>query len=133
MFLDDNATVDKSRMIKICELIKTRNIKCLFGALCSIKCYDKEMLEKMYEAGFRWIHFGLESGSQRLLKTMNKERLLAEKYGYIRRGIHCLEGYNGKSRHKAESFRHQRFSQQRKLLSLSSGVFSWKNEGSLAD
>ena len=73
MFLDDNATVDKSRMIKICELIKTRNIKFLFVALCSIKCYDKEMLEKMYEAGFRWIHFGLESGSQRLLKTMNKE------------------------------------------------------------
>ena len=73
MLLDDNATVDKVRMFKICELIKARNIKCLFGALCSIKCYDKEMLEKMYEVGFRWIHFGLESGSQRLLKTMNKE------------------------------------------------------------
>ena len=73
MFLDDNATVDKNRMIKICELIKEKNIKCLFGALCSIKCYDKEMLKKMYEVGFRWIHFGLESGSQKILKMMNKE------------------------------------------------------------
>ena len=73
MFLDDNATVDKNRMIKICDLIKARNIRCLFGALCSIKCYDKEMLETMYEVGFRWIHFGLESGSQNILKIMNKE------------------------------------------------------------
>ena len=78
MFLDDNATVDKNRMIKICELIKEKNIKCLFGALCSIKCYDKEMLKKMYEVGFRWIHFGLESGSQRILKIMNKEMNIEE-------------------------------------------------------
>lgn len=73
MFLDDNATVDKKRMMEICRLIKSRNIKCLFGALCSIKCYDKELLEEMYKVGFRWIHFGLESGSSRILKLMNKD------------------------------------------------------------
>lgn len=73
MFLDDNATVDKSRMLEICSLIKQRNIKCLFGALCSIKCYDKEMIEEMYKVGFRWIHFGLESGSLKILKMMNKD------------------------------------------------------------
>lgn len=73
IFLDDNALVDKNRMLEICHEIKKRNIKCLFGALCSIKCYDKEVLEKMYEVGFRWIHFGIESGSPRILKLMNKE------------------------------------------------------------
>lgn len=73
MFLDDNMLVDKKRMLEICLEIKKRNIKCLFGALCSIKCYDKEVLEKMYEVGFRWIHFGIESGSTRILKLMNKE------------------------------------------------------------
>lgn len=73
IFLDDNATVDKKRMMRICNLIRKRKIKCLFGALCSIKCYDAEMLEEMYKVGFRWIHFGLESGSPKILKMMNKE------------------------------------------------------------
>ncbi len=31
------------------------------------------MIEEMYKVGFRWIHFGLESGSERILKLMNKE------------------------------------------------------------
>lgn len=73
IFLDDNATVDKKRMMMICKLIRKKNIKCLFGALCSIKCYDKELLNEMYNVGFRWVHFGLESGSLKVLKRMNKE------------------------------------------------------------
>lgn len=73
MFLDDNATVDKKRMHEICTLLKTKKIKCLYGALCSIKCYDKEMLAEMYSVGFRWVHFGLESGSEKILKAMHKE------------------------------------------------------------
>ena len=72
MFLDDNATVNKNRMLEICKQLKYKKLKCLFGALCSIKCYDKELLEEMYQAGFRFIHFGLESGSERILHQMNK-------------------------------------------------------------
>lgn len=73
IFLDDNAIVNKKRMIEICREIEKRNIKCLFGALCSIKCYDQELLEYMYKVGFRWVHFGIETGSKRLLKLMNKD------------------------------------------------------------
>lgn len=73
IFLDDNAMVNKKRMLEICQEIKKRNIRCLFGTLCSIKCYDKELLEYMYTVGFRWIHYGIETGSERLLKLMKKE------------------------------------------------------------
>ena len=73
MFLDDNLLVDKERVNKICDLLKEKNIKCLYGCLCSISCYDYELVKKMYNVGFRWIHFGLESGSEAILKKMNKE------------------------------------------------------------
>ena len=72
IFLDDNMLVDKIRMNKICDEIKSRNIHCLFGCLSSINCYDKDTFIKMYEVGFRWVHFGIESGSIRILKLMNK-------------------------------------------------------------
>lgn len=73
IFLDDNMTVDKNRIFQLCYEIKKRNIKCLFGCLSSIKCYDKKMFEEMYKVGFRWVHFGIESGSTRILKLMNKD------------------------------------------------------------
>ena len=73
VFLDDNMTVSKQRMFDICDEIENRNIKCLFGCLSSIGCYDKELFERMYEVGFRWVHFGIETGSVRILKLMNKE------------------------------------------------------------
>ncbi len=73
IFLDDNMTVNKERMFNICSEIEKRHIKCLFGCLSSISCYDKVMFEKMYEVGFRWVHFGIETGSLRILKLMNKQ------------------------------------------------------------
>ena len=83
LFLDDNMTVDKRRVFKICEEIKRRNIKCLFGCLSSIKCYDKLMFQAMYDVGFRWVHFGIESGSKRILQLMNKEMDLS----YVKQAI----------------------------------------------
>ncbi len=73
IFLDDNMTVNKTRVMNICKEIEKRNIKCLFGCLSSINCYDKELFKLMYKVGFRWIHFGIETGSLRILKLMNKE------------------------------------------------------------
>ena len=72
IFLDDNMTVSKERVYEICNEIKKRKIHCLFGCLSSISYYDKELFKEMYSVGFRWIHFGIESGSSRILKLMNK-------------------------------------------------------------
>lgn len=72
IFLDDNATVNKKRMQEISKSIIEKKIKIKLGCLASINTYDKETFELMYKAGFRWIHFGIESGSQKVLKNNNK-------------------------------------------------------------
>lgn len=72
IFLDDNMTISKERMVNICKEIKKRNLKVLLGCLSSIAHYDKNLFEFMYEVGFRWVHFGLESGSEKILKKMGK-------------------------------------------------------------
>ena len=73
IFLDDNATVSKKRMQEISNMIIEKNIDITLGCLSSINTYDKETFELMYRAGFRWIHFGIESGSQKVLENNNKK------------------------------------------------------------
>ena len=73
IFLDDNATVNKKRMQDISKSIIEKKIDIRLGCLASINTYDKETFELMYKAGFRWAHFGIESGSQRVLENNNKK------------------------------------------------------------
>lgn len=73
IFLDDNATVNKVRMQEISKIIIEKKINIRLGCLASINTYDKETFELMYKAGFRWLHFGIESGSQNVLKNNNKK------------------------------------------------------------
>ena len=63
LFLDDNAIVNRERMIKICELLKAHNFEDLaLGCLGSSDRMDEELLGIMYAAGFRWLHLGVENG-----------------------------------------------------------------------
>jgi len=72
IFLDDNATVNKERMQEIAKLLLQKKINIRLGCLSSINTYDKETFDLMYNAGFRWVHFGIESGSQEVLKQNHK-------------------------------------------------------------
>jgi radical SAM superfamily enzyme YgiQ (UPF0313 family) len=67
LFLDDNATADKRRMADICNEIIRRDIKVTLGCLSTIRTYDSDTFGLMYKAGFRWVHYGVESGSQKIL------------------------------------------------------------------
>jgi len=72
LFLDDNALFDKNRMEMICQLIIDRQIKVSLGCLATINCFDEATMKLMYQAGFRWIHYGAESGSNEALDNINK-------------------------------------------------------------
>ena len=72
IFLDDNATANRKRMQEISNIIIEKKIKIKLGCLASINTYDKNTFELMYKAGFRWLHFGIESGSQKVLENNNK-------------------------------------------------------------
>lgn len=77
LFLDDNTTVNRKRMLSLCDELIRRGVKTTLGCLGSLSLFDQEMMERMYEAGFRWIHYGVESGDDELLSKIHK-RITAE-------------------------------------------------------
>lgn len=72
-FVDDIFTVNRKRVHDLCALINQRQIEIYWLCITRTNTVTTDLLQTMYEAGCREIHFGIESGSQRLLELMNKQ------------------------------------------------------------
>jgi len=56
----------------LCELFVKENLNIRWRAYARVENLDKNLLKKMYQAGCRYLIFGVESGSDKILKMMNK-------------------------------------------------------------
>ena len=74
-FRDDNFTLVKDRVYEICDEIEKRNFKDLY-LMCDngvrADKIDYAILKRMKEVGFRMIGLGVESGDDRILKSLKK-------------------------------------------------------------
>jgi radical SAM superfamily enzyme YgiQ (UPF0313 family) len=71
-FYDENFLTDKSRVEKICELMKKNNIHIEWSFASRADSIDLSILKKIKEVGCKIIFFGFESGSQRILNVLEK-------------------------------------------------------------
>jgi anaerobic magnesium-protoporphyrin IX monomethyl ester cyclase len=75
--LDDNFTLNKERVFKICDAIckkEFKNIELNCNNGIRADKVDKEMLSAMKLAGFRYFAFGIESGNEQVLKNIKKNQ-----------------------------------------------------------
>jgi len=72
--LDDNISLKKERLMKICDLIRKRGLDIRWATPNGVALWtlDKKLLKKMRESGYYRITFGIESGCPRTLKFIRK-------------------------------------------------------------
>lgn len=70
---DDHFAVNKSRVISICDEIKSRGLHFRWGCYSRVDAIDREVARALKSAGCEMISFGVESGSDKVLKLMNKK------------------------------------------------------------
>jgi anaerobic magnesium-protoporphyrin IX monomethyl ester cyclase len=70
--MDDIFTVDRARVNRIFELIALKNYNLDFRIRSRVTLVDREFLEKFKRIGGRAVSYGMESGSDTVLKLMNK-------------------------------------------------------------
>ncbi len=79
--VDDNFSFSKQRVLDICAEIKKRKLS---GLILSCRngiradTIDRPTLVAMKEAGFNYLAFGVESGSEKMLKVIKKGEKLAD-------------------------------------------------------
>lgn len=71
-FFDDTLTLRRNHVEGLISEIKSRNLDIIWYCEVRVNTVDKELLKAMYDAGCRYISFGVETGSPRILKTINK-------------------------------------------------------------
>lgn len=88
-FMDDDFTVDKQRVIKLCSLLIDSGLN-KYGWVCLARVdqLDEEMVWSMKAAGCKRIHLGIESGSLQILKNINKRISLEQ----ARKAVDLLTG-----------------------------------------
>ena len=77
-FHDDTFNLGSNRVKAICEEIINRGIKADWGCSCRVTNVSEDMIALMVEAGCRHICWGVESGSEEILKKIDKKISLSQ-------------------------------------------------------
>ena len=68
----DLFTVNRDQVVELCQRMIEENIEIKWTCNSRVDYVDKEMLEMMGKAGCRLISWGIESGSEQILKNVHK-------------------------------------------------------------
>ncbi len=71
-FFDSSFTIDKARVLAVCDEIRKRKLDIAWSARSRPDCVDREMLRAMARAGCMRIYYGIESGNTGILATLRK-------------------------------------------------------------
>lgn len=83
-FDDDTFNIGKTRILKICEEIKKRQLNIPWAIMARADCMDMEILTSMRDAGLVALKYGVESGVQEILQEIGKSLDLQK----VREAVH---------------------------------------------
>lgn len=75
---DDVFTIDEKRAIEICRLIRKENLNLIWSCSSRVDRASDSLYAELYSAGCREILFGVESGSQAIIDSLQKDADLSQ-------------------------------------------------------
>ncbi len=128
-FQDDTFTIDKKRIIELCNAIIKNNLNIEWRCNTRIDLVDEELLFKMKKAGCILIHFGIEAGNEKVREgIVNKGRFsnrviydvikICKKTG-IKTAGYFMIGHPGETKEDLEDTKKLIFNSGINLLGLS--------------
>jgi len=78
LFYDDTFCVDKKRVIAICNEIVKRQLPISWDIRTRVNTVDEEIIKHLKKANCQGIHYGIEAGTEKVLKVLNKGITITE-------------------------------------------------------
>ncbi|MCL1977293.1 MAG: B12-binding domain-containing radical SAM protein [Candidatus Bathyarchaeota archaeon] len=104
-FADDCFTLDKTQVLRVCDLILERRLNLGWECLSRVDTMDLDTAIQMKKAGCKRVFFGIESGNDQVLKIMRKcvdvfqarHAVYAAKTAGLEVGAFFIVGYPGEN------------------------------------
>jgi len=77
-FFDELFTGDRRRVMEFCSVVARRGLRITFDIRSRVDTVDEEMLRLLKRAGCVRIQYGIESGTEEILRAMNKRITLEQ-------------------------------------------------------
>ncbi len=77
-FFDDTFTIGRERLLALCDELRRLRPRVPWTCLTRVNCVDAELLEAMASAGCWQVLYGLESGDDRVLRSLGKGTTVAQ-------------------------------------------------------
>lgn len=71
-FIHDMFTMNREHVLKVCRLLDEMDLHIHWKCSARVDCIDRHMIDIMCHSGMKHIFFGIESGSPRMQKLINK-------------------------------------------------------------
>lgn len=71
-FTHDMFTLNRNKVIETCKLLKKLDFEIEWGCSARIDCLDNELIDIMVDSGLQGVFLGVETGSPRMQKIINK-------------------------------------------------------------
>lgn len=72
LFYDDTFSINKQRVFDVCEEILKRKLDLRWDIRSRVDTINEEMIKQLKAAGCQAIHYGVEAGTEKILKVLNK-------------------------------------------------------------
>ena len=92
-FREDNFTLNLKRITEFCEKLMKKNINIQWACETRVDNLTENLIKLMSAAGCRAVYLGVESGSQRILDSLNKNITVEQ----IEEAIYLCKKYNIKT------------------------------------
>jgi len=71
-FVDPTFTINKKRIIQLCQRLKEENLGIRWFCMTRVECMNEELMRYMSEAGCESIFYGIDTGSDSVLKRIKR-------------------------------------------------------------
>lgn len=72
LIYDDTFSIDRQRVLNICDEIINKKLDIGWDIRVRVDTVDEEMLKRLKQAGCERIHYGVEAGTEKILKVLRK-------------------------------------------------------------
>lgn len=72
LFYDDTFTINRKRVLEVCNEIINRKLDIAWDIRTRVDVVNEEMLKLLNKTGCQGIHYGIEAGSEKILKVLQK-------------------------------------------------------------